>query len=95
VVFLARLRRSATRPRRDAAAFHQDALGLLDNDAAPERAVDATELGVAAQDDVQRMGQLGAAAVLDVGEDAAFGGVVDELVIFGRDVGRSRGTRLS
>lgn len=70
-----------------AAACHQDAFGLLDDDAASERAVDATELGVAAQDDVQRVGEFGVIAVLDVGEDAAFGGVVDELVVLGRHVG--------
>jgi hypothetical protein len=36
------------------------------------------------------VGQFGAAAVLDVGEDAAFGGVVDEFVVFGCDVGDQR-----
>ena len=49
--------------------------------------MDATEFGVAAQDDIQCVRQLGLAAVLDVSEDATFGGVVDELVVFDGHVG--------
>jgi hypothetical protein len=49
----------------DRVALHQDPLGLLDQSTAPDRSVDATEFGVAAQDDIQCVRQLGMAAVLD------------------------------
>src|SRR5690242_1040049 len=64
-------------------AFHEDAFGALDQCAACECAFEVLKLGEAAQDDVEGALQLLGFAVGDVGEDAAFGGFVDEVAVVG------------
>src|SRR6185437_6554952 len=64
-------------------AFHEDAFGALDQCAACECAFEVLELCEAAQDDVEGALQLLGFAVGDVGEDAAFGGLVDEVAVVG------------
>ena len=56
---------------------HEDALRLLDHRTAPEGTLQALVLGEALQRDVDRALQLVGAAVDDVREDAALGGLVD------------------
>ena len=63
----------------DRMALHQDSLGPLGERAAAKRALQAVELGEAAQDDVDRALKLLRIAVGDVGEDPALGRLVDEL----------------
>jgi len=74
----------------DVVAFHEDAFGAFDERAAGEGPFQVLELGEAAKDDVDRALQLFGLTVRDVGEDAAFGGFVDELAVIGledRDYG--------
>ena len=55
---------------------HQDALGLFDQGAASEGALEAVVFGEALQGDVDRALELFGAAVDDVGEDSSLGGFV-------------------
>ena len=67
----------------DVVAFHQDALGALDQRAACECALQVLELGEAAKHDVERALQLFGVSVGDVGEDPALGRFVDEVAVVG------------
>ena len=69
----------------DRVAGHEDPFRLLDRCPAPERALQAVVLGEALQGDVDRALQLLRAAVDDVGEDAALGGLVDVGGVLGRE----------
>src|SRR6185312_3601034 len=62
-------------------AFHEADFGALDHCAACECAFEVLELCEAAQNDVEGALQLFGFAVGDVGEDAAFGGLVDEVAV--------------
>ena len=63
----------------DGVAGHEDAFGLFDDGAASERALQVVELGEAVEDDVDRApASWSGLGVGDVGEDAAFGCLVDE-----------------
>src|SRR5690348_17812522 len=61
----------------DPVPSHQDSLGLLDDRAAPECALEAVVLGEALQRDVDRALQLVGGRVDDVCEDAALGCLTD------------------
>jgi hypothetical protein len=67
----------------DAVAFHEDALGSLDQRAAPERGFAVVVFGEAAQDDVDRALPVLDVGVADVGEHAALGRLFDEFGIAG------------
>lgn len=61
----------------DRVASHQDPFCLLDHRPAPERSLEVVVLGEALQGDVNRTLQLLGSRVDDVGEDAAFGRLMD------------------
>src|SRR5829696_6769255 len=63
----------------EAVALHQQALGALDPRAAIERAEQVAELTVALDRDVDAAGQLRPVGGVEVGEDAAAGGLGEEL----------------
>ena len=61
----------------DRVAGHQDAFGLFDQGAPAEGSLQRLVLAEALEGDVDRALELVGGAVDDVGEDAAFGGLVD------------------
>jgi hypothetical protein len=64
-------------------SLHQNPLCALDQRPPRERAFEVLERGEAAQHDVDRALQLLRVAVGDVGKNAAFGRLVDEIAVVG------------
>jgi hypothetical protein len=62
-------------------ALHEYPLCALGDGATPERALQVVVLGEASQDDVDRALSVLSVGVADVGEDAALGGLLDEVGI--------------
>lgn len=66
-------------------AFHQDPLGALRDGSTAEGAFEIVKLGEAPQHDVDRVLPVLGFGVGDIGEDAALGGLFDEVRIRGVD----------
>jgi hypothetical protein len=79
----------------DGVSGHQDPFRLLDRRPPPERALQAVVLGETLQRDVDRALQLLGAAVDNVGEDAALGGLVHVRRVLRREQRDHRTRRLA